>query len=221
MDLSSPVTQQSLAGGQLCLDFINTVDWRLRDPPTELLTSYADLVAWGRYVDALYGNVLPGREAKELLRVASRRPELARATLSEALALREALYRLFRTLARQTAPSPADLAVLNAALEHAMAHTRIAATDAGYAWDWERDEGALDRMLWPVVRSAADVLTAEDLSRLRECEGEGCGWLFYDASKNRSRRWCAMRGCGNRAKARRHYQRTRSATPEAEHLTHG
>jgi predicted RNA-binding Zn ribbon-like protein len=213
--------QQSLAGGQLCLDFVDTVDWRLRDPPTELLTRYSDLVAWGRYVDVLYGNVLTEAEAEELLRVASRRPEAACETLGEALALRETLYRLFRALARQTSASPADLAALNAALSHAMAHVRVAATATGYAWDWDQDDGALDRMLWPVVRSAADVLTSGDLSRLRECEGDGCGWLFYDTSKNRSRRWCTMQGCGNRAKARRHYQRTRSATPEAEHQAYG
>jgi predicted RNA-binding Zn ribbon-like protein len=44
-----------------------------------------------------------------------------------------------------------------------------------------------------------------------ECEGEGCSWLFLDTSRNRSRRWCSMEDCGNRAKARRHYERRQKA----------
>ena len=45
--------------------------------------------------------------------------------------------------------------------------------------------------------------------RVKECDNETCRWLFVDMSKNRSRRWCDMKDCGNRAKARRHYRRTR------------
>ena len=65
-------------------------------------------------------------------------------------------------------------------------------------------------MLWPIVESAAELLTSERRSRIGQCaDDRGCGWLFLDATKNRSRRWCAMGDCGNRAKARRHYLRTR------------
>jgi predicted RNA-binding Zn ribbon-like protein len=68
-------------------------------------------------------------------------------------------------------------------------------------------------MLWPVARSAADLLTsAEELARVGQCaDDRGCGWLFFDTSRNHSRRWCAMKDCGNRAKARRHYRRQRKA----------
>jgi predicted RNA-binding Zn ribbon-like protein len=71
-------------------------------------------------------------------------------------------------------------------------------------------------MLWPILRSAAEVLTSEKRTRLGQCaDDRGCGWLFLDTSKNRSRRWCDMEDCGNRAKARRHYlrERGRSAVP--------
>ncbi len=67
---------------------------------------------------------------------------------------------------------------------------------------------ALDTVLWSVARSSAELLISEDLMRVKECpENDGCGWLFVDTSRNHKRRWCDMEGCGNRAKARRHYER--------------
>jgi predicted RNA-binding Zn ribbon-like protein len=64
-------------------------------------------------------------------------------------------------------------------------------------------------MLWAVARDATDLLTTGRLERIRECPGaDGCGWLFYDTSRNGKRRWCSMEACGNRSKGRRHYQRS-------------
>jgi predicted RNA-binding Zn ribbon-like protein len=72
-----------------------------------------------------------------------------------------------------------------------------------------QDEDELDRMLWPVARSAADTLTSGDLKRVRRCARQGCDWLFVDTSKNRSRRWCSMSMCGSRVKAGRYYRRVK------------
>jgi predicted RNA-binding Zn ribbon-like protein len=72
---------------------------------------------------------------------------------------------------------------------------------------------ALDRPLWPVLWSAADLLTSARLAQVRVCADPRCGWMFLDVSKNRGRRWCAMENCGNRAKVRRHYERRRRAEP--------
>jgi predicted RNA-binding Zn ribbon-like protein len=82
-----------------------------------------------------------------------------------------------------------------------------------WRWRWAGDaesEPALDRVLWPVARSAAELLTSDDLAAVRECAAPDCRWLFLDRSRNRSRRWCAMATCGNRSKARRHYRRGRA-----------
>ncbi|MBI4413448.1 MAG: CGNR zinc finger domain-containing protein, partial [candidate division NC10 bacterium] len=79
-----------------------------------------------------------------------------------------------------------------------------------FAWRWTGDGQRLDRMLWAVTRSAADLLTSGELAAVRECEAETCAWLFMDRSRNRSRRWCDMKACGNRAKARRHYERKKA-----------
>src|SRR5487761_522058 len=66
---------------------------------------------------------------------------------------------------------------------------------------------AVASLLAPVIWSAGDLLTGERLARVRLCANEKCRWLFLDDSKAGTRRWCAMRACGNRAKAHRHYMR--------------
>jgi predicted RNA-binding Zn ribbon-like protein len=53
----------------------------------------------------------------------------------------------------------------------------------------------------------ASFLSDADLSRLRRCDGAGCGWLFLDTTRNHSRRWCDSRDCGNRSRVRRYAER--------------
>ena len=197
----------SLQEGWLCLDFANTAEWHASDEPVEELNGYADLVTW-----AQLRGVLTDRETAHLLQIARVRPADAAAVLNQAVALREVIYRIFSAVAAGGSPDTGDLAALNAAAAQALAHLRVVRTQAGFDWDWDGDEDALDQMLWPVVHSAVDLLTSEELDRVGECaDDRGCGWLFLDTSRNRSRRWCSMEDCGNRAKARRHYERQRTA----------
>jgi predicted RNA-binding Zn ribbon-like protein len=131
--------------------------------------------------------------------------------LRRAIRLREALYPLFRGAAQGQPPDPDDLGVLQAELTRALPHLRIGWSPAGFAREWEHGSPALDQVLWPVSWSAAELLTHGPIDRIRECPGQGnCGWLFLDLTKNASRRWCDMRVCGNRAKARRHYARAQA-----------
>lgn len=213
----------SFTSGWLCLDFCNTVGGRhpVEVAPAKLAThaalvqaghyatrddlpTYGDLVEWGRQA-----GVLDQAEAERLVALAAARPAQAEATLAQAVELREALYRLFSARAADQPPPAVDLAALNVALPGALAHQRLVYHADHWEWGWEAAL-TLDRVLWPVVRSAGDLLTASELDRVRECAGETCGWLFLDLSKNRSRRWCSMDDCGNRAKAKRHYQRRKT-----------
>jgi predicted RNA-binding Zn ribbon-like protein len=187
-----------LVSGELCLDFVNTVSGYNSEQPRDHLVSYAALVAWSRHA-----GILKEQEAQQLLAAAAQRPEDATATLRDAITLRDALHRIFAAVAHGVAAPAGDLATLNRAVATAMAQARIEHTADGYAWTWAEDEDVLDRMLWPIVRSATEVLVEGDLSRVHECSGERCGWLFLDTSKNRSRRWCDMQDCGNVAKVRR------------------
>jgi predicted RNA-binding Zn ribbon-like protein len=122
--------------------------------------------------------------------------------VARARALREAIYRIFRAAVQHWEAAPDDLEVLNRELSRARAHEALVADGrrVGYAW---KSDGELDRLLWPVARSAAELLTGELLARVSQCGGDDCHWLFLDTSKNRSRRWCDMADCGNRAKVRR------------------
>ena len=63
-----------------------------------------------------------------------------------------------------------------------------------------------------VAASAIGILgDRRELSRVKMCPGHRCGWLFLDETRNARRRWCSMDSCGNRAKAARHYQRSKES----------
>jgi predicted RNA-binding Zn ribbon-like protein len=192
----------ALLGGELCLDFANTIDYRGTDLARELLVGYPDLVLWGRHV-----GILTDKQPERLLAEATQRPEEARAILERAVAVRETIYRIFVAIAHRRPPGSEDLDALNALLSTALSRLRVASQTGGFAWDWVDGDRALDCMLWPIARSAAELLTCPELFLVKQCAG--CGWLFVDRSRNHNRRWCDMRVCGNRAKVRSYYQRQR------------
>ena len=193
-------------GGVLCLDFANTASARDTATPTERLHAYADLTIWAERV-----GVIDSAGGEILRQEAMHQPEAAAAVFRQALALREALFRIFATLIEDTVPETGDLALLNTAIAASYPHLRLVADAvAVFTWQWADTPYQLDRMLWPVVRSAAEMLTSDELERVRMCQGEHCGWLFVDRSKNRSRRWCDMQDCGNVEKVRR-YRRKQKA----------
>lgn len=193
-----------LLGGRPGLDFANTADWHASDQPVEFLTSYSELVAWSQH-----SGILTQHQGQQLLENAALQPLHAAAVLERAIALREAIYRMFSAISHGHVPQAADLAAYNAELSRMLSCSQIASGAEGFFWEWGGAENDLDRMLWPVVHDAADLLTSEELSRVGQCSDGRCGWLFLDTSRNRSRRWCSMEDCGNRAKARRHYKRGR------------
>ena len=193
----------SLLGGRLCLDFANTVDWRTTDHQVDWLTGYDRLLSWSRHAGAL-----AEAEVLSLAAKADVRLKEAGVVLARAIALREAIFRIISSAIKGEPAIAGDLATLNEELARAQSAARIKQDAAGFNWAWRDDALCLDRMLWPVSRSATDLLTSDDLSRTRECPADDCHWLFLDTSRNQSRRWCSMESCGNRAKAKRHYRRT-------------
>jgi predicted RNA-binding Zn ribbon-like protein len=200
-----------LDGGHLALDFANTISRRESpEDSRERLTHYGRLVSW-----SVEAGLVSDREAERLRTVAAGRPRAAVAALRRAVAVREAIFMLFVAIARgERAPSGA-LDAVNAALPEALAALRVNPDDGGFGWRFVHDNADLTPMLSPVVRAAAELLTSADLGRVRECGSDTCFWLFLDGSKNGTRRWCDMRVCGNRAKARRHYHREKASTRRA------
>jgi predicted RNA-binding Zn ribbon-like protein len=204
--------EMNLVGGRLFLDFVNTVGARHNLPSHhaavcgDKLKAYLDLLAWGLHV-----KLLSKAEAEVLLRESRRSPREASAVHRRAVRLREAIHHLCKAILSSANPEPADLDVLNQELHVARNVERLVGDKAVFSFEWNASVSALDRVLWFVTRSAAEWLTTGDLSRLRECQGEDCGWVFEDTSRNRSRQWCDMSDCGNRAKIRRFRMRQKTA----------
>jgi predicted RNA-binding Zn ribbon-like protein len=205
--VSGPFDQDS---GALCLDFANTVDWHDSDRPQDRLGGYADLVRWGEAA-----GVVSARQAEKLQEMALSQPDEAALAFDQAVQLREAIYRLFSDFSARGIVNQGDLVLLNGALSESLAHLSVILTDDGFGWQWSENKNDLERIIWPVARSAGDLLTGGTLDRVSQCaDDRGCGYLFVDTSRNRSRRWCSMESCGNRAKARRHYRKQQTDRPE-------
>ncbi len=182
-----------------CLEFTKTVGWAERDRPDDELVSYEALLAWGERE-----GLLARPERERLGRRAADRPEEAARVLDRAIELRGLIYGIFSAVGEGRRPAPSDIERLNGFLPSASVRRGIVPAEGAYGWGWLEDpEIPLDRVLWPIIYSAASLLTWSELDRVRLCRADDCGWLFVDASRNRSRRWCDMSECGNRAKAQR------------------
>jgi len=191
----------------MALDFVNTVGNRL-DPARrrDHLRDFADLVAWSRQAGAL-----ADADADALVALAAARgPESERA-LGRARTLRESLSGVVAATALGR-PAPAeDLATINGFVGDLLAASRLEPTADGFVLTRQADPAALDRVLWPIVRSAIGLLTSAELRNVGQCADNACGWVFVDGSRGRRRRWCDMADCGNQAKARRHRARQSAA----------
>ncbi|KVH36335.1 CGNR zinc finger domain-containing protein [Burkholderia cepacia] len=182
----------------LSIDFANTLYWRGADTPTETFGTLDDLLTWCREQAGVPAGLA------DACRVRDEDDEPA--MLARALALREALYRLFHAQAEQREPHADDLALLGGFLAEAAPRVALARIDGAYAW--RIGGGAtLAVLLSPVLWSAIDLLGGARLAKVKRCANDACQWLFIDDSKNGSRRWCSMSSCGNRAKAYRHYHK--------------
>lgn len=174
--------QPELIGGHLLLDLVNTVSWRLDDSRwIDRLSTPADLDDWCAAV-----GLSAGRRAK----------------LEDVTQVRETAYLVVLPLARGDEPTKVELQAMQELLVDALSRAKPTGLRP---LDWTTDD-----LPGTLALSAARLLEHEDLSRLRECQDDDCGWLFMDRSKNGSRRWCSSRDCGNRARAKRHYQRVRA-----------
>ena len=205
-DKENPIEALRLVGGKICLDFANTIEARGGVRPHERLHCFADLLRWGHYVGLLQEELV-----QRLLEQARERTTEASTRYEQALALRETIYRIFSASARGIRPASDDLASLSTTYATALTHACLVPSPDGFAWAWSDEENGLNGFLWLLTKSAVELLTSPDIHQVKECPGnKGCGWLFLDTSKNGSRHWCSMEGCGSRAKRQRQYGRQRS-----------
>jgi predicted RNA-binding Zn ribbon-like protein len=190
-----------LVGNLLWLDFVNT-EPRREGRRVDLLRDFGDLLKW-------LGAT--GSVSSDDLRRAVRwqgRAEGQR-VWREAVALRSVLQAGAERLADHK-PAGDDLVrAVNRVLAWRPAYREL--VREGKAWvSRARPVFAEPRqLLVPIAESAAWLLEHGDPSLVRRCEGSSCVLLFYDTTRNRSRRWCSMDGCGSRAKAAAYYRRVR------------
>ena len=194
-----------LLGGRLCLDFVNTLDWRGADSPVEFLNTFEDLVAWSRHV-----GTATSREAGQLSRGAEPAGNNVKKALKRAIRLREAIYQIFAAVIQNKDPAEKDLAFFNRHIAETMRQSQIMRTKDGFIWDSAGDKRQMDWLLNPIIRSAAELLVSDELKKVKSCADPASGWLFLDVSRNQSRRCCDMQDCGNRAKASRFYRKRQS-----------
>ena len=198
--------QFDFSGGNLCLDFANTsASWKEQGTQIERLHSYSDLLAF-----SLQAGLLTPGQAREIATFANAHPSQTRRIFQRALELREAIYRIVSAIIAHRVPPHRSLEIINSAYSEAIARSRLVRTDDHFQRAWTNHSESLERVLWPIATAANDLLTSRMIAHLRECPSEDCSWLFLDHSRNQSRRWCDMKTCGNRAKARRHYERVSS-----------
>lgn len=192
-----------LIAGWLCLDFANTMGMHASEHKQEFLRSYFDLAEWSHHA-----GIITSDEEHKLLLKAEANPYEAARVLDEARELREIIFTIFSSIAGNTTPPEKETAQFNSRLSRMMRHSRLIFDETGVTWEVKSGENSLDGMLDPIVQSAFELLTSNELERVKMCADErGCGWLFFDHSKNRSRLWCDMADCGNLAKQKRFFAR--------------
>jgi predicted RNA-binding Zn ribbon-like protein len=195
--VKKPSTQDfQFISGSLALDFVNTVGNRLGNA-REYLSSVDELNRWARLA-----RLLPERSA---LKLGARE-------LAAVHRIREELYRLFQPLAFAFSLSSKNLSKLNQRFAEIAHKRQLLRSRNNVVWTWHTPLNDPDYILGPVLLSSTNMLVDQSFSKIRQCQGETCGWLFLDRSPSRHRRWCSMADCGNRAKASRHYWKRKGKT---------
>jgi predicted RNA-binding Zn ribbon-like protein len=205
--MSSKEYRHSRAGGdpkeELAIRFVNTAAWRLRSPREERLPDARAFLRW------LVANLAGIEQQLPLIDARWRAHQHDGGKIYEAaIALREAIYELLIARIANAAPPIEALDYFNALLVRPADGIRLRSISGELVWCI--DEASDSDLLKPIIMSAINLMTGPKAHRVRQCQDDrGCGWLFVDESRALNRRWCSMGDCGNRAKAQRHYRRSR------------
>lgn len=188
--MSIEAMRSKFFGGRVCLDFANTLNWRLTDAPVELIPDYAAFLNWSEKRGTL------SRATISKLQKKSSSPEAER-LMAEIHALRGAMIASADALG---GGKNADVKFLNRALHALPPQPNLVQENGRYVFDLDGSD--IRQPLWPVLWSLTAVLASNDADRIGSCQAEGCGWFFVDESPNHTRTWCSD-GCGNRERVRR------------------
>jgi predicted RNA-binding Zn ribbon-like protein len=201
---SSKNPKWKFRGGQLSLDFVNSVDGRVElngnnyKIRKDKINNYEDLIDWAKTIGII--------EKTTAQNLAAQKGKIANRVFERAIKLRESLYRIFISIVENREPPKEDIEVLNNECSAAREQQKLVYSSRKFSWNYALPEEP-DNMIWQVALSGAELLLSDQLKRVKQCPGDNCGWLFLDASKNGSRQWCDMKDCGNVAKVRRYREK--------------
>lgn len=200
MNEEKTLDKLSLDGGCLCLDFINTVHNRSVKNPYDYLFNYKELLKWIRKTGALQSDVIEALES--LYEQDGATGEKSRVEIIHA---RELLHEIFAAIAIGEIPDSSTTVHFNDLLSTVNSKIAIQFSGAHMTHLQWRAIKNLKFPLYPIIKSAYDLLVSNKLNRVKVCGS--CGWLFLDQSKNNSRRWCSMQTCGSAVKAKKYYRK--------------
>jgi predicted RNA-binding Zn ribbon-like protein len=186
-----------LVGAHPALDLVNTLDWRFRTSGSEeLLGNYDDLL---RFV--VQSDLLQPSQVAEILRSAP--IDETDQALIRCRSLREAAAEVFYAAVEGREPAAEPVRLLDTMFKEARRRQDLFWDQFRLRWQLQSGVPGAEFLVWVLSISVARLLLSDDMRRLRACENPDCRWLFLDTSKNHTRRWCDMKVCGNRMKARR------------------
>jgi len=185
---------------QPCLDFINT-DLVMNGQPTDLLSSFQDLVAW-----LVQAGLLTEKDAA---RIEGGGGYDAMETLKQAKAFRSTMRNMAERLAARKPVPQAALALINQLLRHRIGYAQVTRRNGMFERRYEAGFEDANHVLGLLAEAASDLLCTCDLSLVKQCQNPACVLFFYDTTKNHARHWCRMDLCGNRSKVAAHYRRHR------------
>ena len=202
MQVSPYISKLPSLGGDLSLDFVNTVHDRHEDPLRDLLKNYLDLVTWVYFAAAINNS-----QKERLLQKGQENQLKANQIYRDSIQLREVFYDfIINTINRNEVPQ-ANMQLINQWYSRASSSLELTRLDNRFVLDWKAGSFELESVLWPIIKAFVNLVISEDRNRIKQCSN--CGYLFVDNSKNKSRRWCSMEICGNRVKARRFAEKAR------------
>jgi predicted RNA-binding Zn ribbon-like protein len=193
-----------LHAGHPALELVNTLDLRFSSTPEELLPAYRDLLRFAAQL-----RLITPEQARRFERAVEEKD--ARRILASTVELREALSAVLYGWIDGGKPAPAQVKILEKRFQEAALHRSLRADKSHLAWNWAGAEQQPEIPLWKLAQAASDLLVSSDAELVKDCGDPTCRWLFLDLSKNHTRRWCDMKTCGNRMKARRFQARLQEA----------
>lgn len=186
-------------GGDLALDLANTIDFRGTAKAVDHIASLEGVLAWSVKAGVI------DLDAAELFGLeASKNQSVTDRLVTDISHLRDAIFHVGSAVADGTEPPEEHLKILHNCAHAALGAARLHPGAGRKATINFEGGDCYAAIIGPVAWAALQLFTSDRIDRLKQCPPDDCRWLFLDQTKNKSRRWCEMATCGNRAKARKH-----------------